>query len=245
MTNQVTKLKKRLLQGTKAKCVDGRWSADELPLPERLLVVGHTRGLQSWKDGELLDELDERDGMLPDVDALNEQIPQAEWETGLDGNPKPPWAIVYCVYLIDPETAELYTAINSTYGMRIAYERLVDKLDMMQRLRGVNVTAIVKPDNRPWKTKKAGTKLRPEFTILEWREIGAEKPQPAQLPPPADNDAGAAAETTPSWEDSASSQPATAAASPTEKKKKATVGKPVKPVTAEEELNDRLPDGFY
>jgi len=230
MTNQVTKLKKRLLQGTKAKCVDGRWSADDLPLPERLLVVGHTRGLQCWKDGELLDELDERDGMLPDPDELNGQIPQKEWETGLDGNPKPPWALVHVVYLVDPQTAELYTALNSTLGMRMAYERLVNKLDVMQRLRGANVTAIVKPDARPFKTKKAGTKLRPEFTILDWREIGAAKPQPAALSPPND----AAAATTPSAEGSPSNQPAAATTAE-------TIGKPVKPLTVEEEINDGIP----
>src|SRR5262245_52439393 len=90
MTNQLSKLKKRLLQGTKAKCVDGRWSADDLPLPDPLLVTGFTRGLQCWKDGELLDELDERDGQLPDVGELNDQIPKQEWSIGLNGEPEPP-----------------------------------------------------------------------------------------------------------------------------------------------------------
>src|SRR5262249_43706419 len=128
MSNQVSKLKKRLLQGTKAKCVDGRWTGDDLPLPDTLLVVGTTRGLQCWKDGELLDELNEQDGPLPDVDELNAQNPQEEWEQGLDGKPKPPWSLVYAIYLVDPETAETYTFINSTFGARLAYERLVDKL---------------------------------------------------------------------------------------------------------------------
>ena len=209
---QLSKLKKRLLQGTKAKCVDGRWSADDLRLPDALLVAGYTRGLQCWKNGELLDELDERDGPLPDLGELNDQIPQTEWDTGLDGNPRPPWALVYVVYLVDPETAETYTFINSTFGARIAYERLVDKLEMMRRLRGANVTAIVKPDCRPMKTKKVGLKLRPEFTIIDWRTIdGGGGNLPAQLPSPA----------------------ATA------------VDKPAEPVTVEEELNDKLPDGFY
>jgi hypothetical protein len=217
--NQITKLKKRLLQGLKMKCIDGRWSADDLPVPECLIVAAHTKGAQCWKNGELLDELDERDGVLPDIDELNDQIPREEWEPGLDGNPRPPWAVVYVVYLVDPETAELYTFINSTVGARIAYERLVDKLEMMRRLRGADVTALVRPDSRPMKTKR-GTKLRPELTILEWREIGAAKEQPVQLPAPQ--------------------QPS--APQPTAGE---GVGKPVAPPTAEEELNDRLPDGFY
>ena len=172
MTNGLAKLKARLLQGIKAKCVDGRWSADDLPLPNTLLVVGTTRGLQCWKDGELLDELDERDGPLSDPDELSTKIPQEEWELGLNGKPKPPWALVYVVYLVDPESAELYTFINSTYGARLAYERLTRKLEMMARLRGAGVTALVKPDSRQMKTKEVGLKLRPEFTILEWRDIG-------------------------------------------------------------------------
>lgn len=223
MTNELAKLKARLLQGIKAKCVDGRWSADDLPLPNTLLVVGTTRGLQCWKDGELLDELDERDGPLSDPDELSTKIPQEEWELGLNGKPKPPWALVYVVYLVDPESAELYTFINSTYGARLAYERLTRKLEMMARLRGAGVTALVKPDSRQMKTKEVGLKLRPEFTILEWRDIGGGEDKPPQLPPPPDKD------------------PTGAAAKPPAEKKPTPIGKPVKPVTAQEELDDILP----
>jgi hypothetical protein len=212
MTNQVIKLKKRLLQGTKAKCIDGRWSADGLPLPERLLVVGYTRGLQCWRDGELLDELDEREGPLPDVDELNAPIPREEWETGRYGGLKPPWALAYVIHLIDPQTAELYTFINTTIGARIAYERLIDKLEVMRRLHGVNVTALVKPDSRPMKTKDVGTKQRPEFTILDWRELPPTEPQPTRLPPPIESQKTTTNE--PPWDDEAELPAATATAKP-------------------------------
>src|SRR5262249_27602460 len=151
--NQLTKLKKRLLQGVKAKCADGIWSAEGLPLPDALLVVGFTRGLQCWKDGELLDELDERDGPLPDVDELNLKIPQKEWKPGLNGEPEPPWRIVFAVYLVDLETAKLFTWINSGYFALLAYEELVERIERMMRLRGSGVTEIVKPDSRPKKIK--------------------------------------------------------------------------------------------
>jgi hypothetical protein len=235
MTNQVTNLKKRLLQGTKLKCVDGRWAADGLSVPERLLVVGFTRGLQCWKDKQLLDELDERDGVSMDPGPLNDEIPVEDWATGLNGEPEPPWRIVYVVYLVDPESCEFFAFINATWGARIAYERLVSKLEMMQRLRGRGVTALVKADCRQMKTKSVGMKLRPEFTILDWRDLGEnEPPQPAQLSPPAN--AAAPVEETPPR-----NEPSTAAAT-TQKKKPATVGKPVKPVTREEEFNDKLSD---
>jgi hypothetical protein len=225
MSNQVSKLKKRLLQGIKAKCVDGVWSADDMPIPEPLLVSGYTRGLQCWKDGEMLDELDERDESLPDVDALNEQIPQNEWRTGLNGQPEPPWRIVYVVYLTDMETAELYTWINSGYGAMLAYEALTDKIERMTRMHGNWVTEIVKLGKRPMKVKKLNiTKQRPHFEHVDWRDLGPPPSQaPAQLPPPTDKD------------------PTGAAAQPPAEKKKPIVGKPVQPVTAKKELDDDLP----
>jgi hypothetical protein len=226
MTNRLAKLKARLLQGIKAKCVDGRWSADDLPLPDTLLVVGTTRGLQCWKDSELLDELDERNGPLSDPDELNAKIPQEEWETGLDGKPKPPWALVYVVYLVDPESGEFYTFINSTFGAQLAHERLTQKLEMMARLRGVGVTALVKPDCRPMKTKAVGLKLRPEFTILEWRAIeaapGIEQKATLQI-------------------EQQKPAPESTAAIPSKPAVKTKPGKPVKPITPQEELDDELP----
>jgi hypothetical protein len=223
MSNQVSKLKKRLLQGTKLKCVDGVWGASDVPLPKTLLVSGYTRGLQCWKDGALLDELDERDESLPDVGTLNEQIPQNEWRTGLNGQPEPPWRIVYAIYLTDMETAELYTWINSGYFAMLAYEQLTDRIERMTRLRGNYVTEIVKLGRRSEKVKKLNiTKQRPHFEHVEWRDLGPppSTQAPAQLSPP----------------------PAGAAAKPPAEKPKATVGKPVKEITPEEEIDDNLPD---
>jgi hypothetical protein len=219
----------RLIRGVILKCVDGRWKdADELTPPPQLLVVGSTRALQCWSDSKPVDTIVEQpDEPLPDVDELNAQIPEKEWEPGLDGKPRPPWQLNYVVYLINVETADTYTFLNSTTGARIAFERLTDKIEMMQRLRGNGVAPIVKLDSRPMKTN-FGTKQRPEFTIIEFRDLGGggdqQPAQPAQLPPPTDKDpAGAAAKP------------------PAEKKKTTKIGKPVKPVTLEEELDDELP----
>lgn len=110
---------------------------------------------------------------MPDVDELNSQIPKQEWETGLDGNPRPPWQLQYVVYLINPETGDTWTFINSTTGARIAYERLRDKFKWMRALRGPNIAPLVKPDSRPMRTM-FGQKMRPEFTILEWRVLSPE-----------------------------------------------------------------------
>ena len=116
-------MKARLLQGIKAKCVDGRWAPTIFPCQHAARSRDHA-GLQCWKDGEQLDELDERrTSPLSDPDELSTKIPQEEWELGLNSKPKPPWALDYVVYLVNPESAELYTFINSTNGARLAYER--------------------------------------------------------------------------------------------------------------------------
>ena len=52
----------------------------------------------------------------------------------------------------------------------------------MRQLRGTNVVPLIKLETRPMKTR-FGKKQRPEFTILEWRQlarVGA-KEAPAQI----------------------------------------------------------------
>jgi len=236
--NEVSKrVKRRLMQGVKAKCVDGRWSdGDGVSMPPEMLVVGMHRVAQCWRDGEVLDEYWEDDGPLPDIDDLNAQIPQAEWEIAFD-KPRPPWGLYFVTYLVNPETADCFTFVSNSVGAKIAYERLVAKFEMMRRLRGCGVCPLVRLENRPMRIASRNiTRLRPEFTVIEWRNLGGEEDKPAQLPPPTDPAADTVAKPP--------AEPATAvtAKPAAEKKKKVTVGKPVEPPTVEEELNDKIPD---
>jgi hypothetical protein len=210
----------RLIQGDLLKCVDGHWSP---PPPPELLVVRTTRALQCWSDGKPIDTIIEQPGEpLPDLDELNAKIPENEWEPGLDGKPRPPWQLNYVVYLANMDTGDVFTFANSTTGARIAWERLTDRIEMMRRLRGDRVAPIVKLESKEMKTS-FGKKLRPEFTIVEFRNLeGDGDAHPAQLPPPNDKD------------------PTGAAAKPPAEKPKTTVGKPVKPVTQQEEMDDEI-----
>jgi hypothetical protein len=207
------------------KCVDGRWlDGDGLTPPSEMAVIGLTHALQCWgKDKDLLDTIIEQPGgeELPDVDALNIQIPEEEWGLGLDGKPRPPWQFNWVVYLLDPPSASIYTFLNSTTGARIAVERLEDRLKWMRTLRGNDVTPIVRLESRPMKTGYAGViKQRPEFTVIEWRDLSAKHAAP-QIEHKPEAEAEAVAESAP---------------------KKAKVGKPVKPTTIAEEIDDDLPD---
>jgi hypothetical protein len=166
----------QVIQGVLLKCVDGRWEdRDGLTPPDPLLAVGMLKCLQCWRDGQPQPGtiIERPDAPLPDVNELNSQIPKKQWEKGLDGEPRPPWQKQYVVYLINPDTGDLWTFINSTTGARIAYDRLQDKFKWMSALRGHNVVPAVKLDSRPMKTK-FGQKMRPEFTVIEWRELSPE-----------------------------------------------------------------------
>jgi hypothetical protein len=220
---------RRLIKGLLLKCVDGKWTdGDGLTPSAEMLVIGTTRGLQCWgREQDLLDEIpEEPDKPLPDVDALNAQIPEEEWGLGLNGKPRPPWSFNWIAYLIDPLTAGTFTFINSTWGAQLAVERLEERMENMRVLRGANVRPIVRLENREMTIKRLGgaVKLRPEFTIIDWRDLGVGINQNAT--PQIEHKAETVTEPPPEHK----------------KKAKATVGKPVKPVTISEEIDDGLPD---
>jgi hypothetical protein len=201
----------RLIQGTILRCVDGHWSDRDgvsFSTGTQMLVLGTTQAVQHWQDGVPVETILERP--LPDVQLLNESVPEGQWEAGLDGDPRPPYVLQHVAYLLDPRDASLYTYLNSTKGAEIAVERLTQKVKSMRLLRGQKVSPVVKLDSKPMPTK-FGQKMRPEFVIVDWRDLsgggGLENKPAPQLPP----------------------------AKGTEQ-----IGKPVKPVTTKEELNDEI-----
>jgi hypothetical protein len=226
MSTVVTRSKPRLIHGIILKCVDGHWrDGDDITPTGEIVVVHTTRALQCWKDKELLDyEIEQPGETLTRGHAaeLNAPIPKEEWGLGLDGQPRPPWAVNWVVYLIDLTAGQRYTYLNSTWGAQIGVEKLEDRMIVQRALRGPGVRPIVKLDSAPMKTKQ-GQKMRPEFTVLEWRDFsgggGALLQVPGQFQLQIEHQ-----------------NPA-----PTEKPK-TKVGKPVKPVSVSEELNDDLPD---
>jgi hypothetical protein len=172
MTNQIEN-PKRLIRGTIIRCVDGKWAdSSGLQPPDNLIALGTTQALQCWQGGKPTDTVMARaDKPLPDVSELNSQVPEAEWEAGLDGKPRAPWVLQHVAYFVDPVSMETFTYLNGTFGAKLAVEKLQDCVANMQRLRGGNVLPIVKLESRPMKTR-FGTKQRPEFKIVEWRQVG-------------------------------------------------------------------------
>lgn len=88
----------RLLKGTFLKWSDAtHWvDRDGLPPPSPLLVIAINAVLQKWKDGKA-EVISAKP--LPDPEQLNAAIPENEWERGIDGELRKPWAHVVVVYL--------------------------------------------------------------------------------------------------------------------------------------------------
>jgi hypothetical protein len=213
----------RVIQGTLAKCVDGKWSdRDGAPIPRVLLALKCDEILQLWKNNTPAETI--RSKPLPDVKELNAKTPETEWEPGIDGKPRPPWQHQFLVYLINPSDGSIFTFVNSTVGAAIGVRRLRERVKVTRMLRGVNVFPVVQLNSAPFKAK-FGPKLGPEFTILEWRELGA-APLPTASPQ---------LEHKPAEPASGKEQAAKSAFAPN------MPGKPVKPVTLGEELNDEIP----
>ena len=165
----------RLIQGTIIKCVDGHWAAKDgttIPPETRLIALATTTALQHWVDQMPVETIVKRGNEpLPDVKELNAAIPEAEWEEGLDGAPRPPWVKQFVVYLLEPRDASIFTFLNSTTGAAIAVDKLKDRVRWMRALRGEKVVPVVELSAKVMKTKY-GQKMRPEFTVLEWRDLG-------------------------------------------------------------------------
>ena len=204
----------RLIHGSLLKCVDGRWSTQDNPdmTGQQLLGLTTAKAIQRWHLDKRVGEFVDTGTGLPDVDELNDAIPRTEWETGLDGQPRPPWQRQYVLYLLNTSDASIFTFANGTIGAQIAWERLRDRVNWMRALRGAAVFPLITLDSRPMKTK-FGTKLRPEFSITDWRDLGSTG--------------------NPAFE----SKPSRAI----EGKIATPVGKPVNTPTATETLNDEIP----
>ena len=166
----------RLIQGDIIKCVDGHWaSRDGTPIPTRTrrIALATTTAVQLWRDQMPVETIIKQPGQaLPDIDELNDKIPKETWEEGLDGEPRPPWTKQFAVYLLDPKDASISTFINSTTGAAIAVDKLKDKVRWMRALRGERVVPLVELSSKVMKTK-FGQKMRPEFEVIEWRDLGA------------------------------------------------------------------------
>ena len=228
----------RTIKGTQLVWNDAQhWrDRDGQKPPAQLLVVGVDAILQRWLEG--LPQVI-RDKPLPDPNDLNAAIPIEEWETGIDGQKRPPWADTAVVYFIDPVKGGFFTFVSSTTGGRIAVDHLKESVTGMRMLRGGRVLPVVTLGERPMKTR-FGAKTRPHFDVVDWKEAGApvlreEAPKAAlTLASKPEAESGQTAAPAPQ------SEPAKAKRNATAAETLARMGD-VKPVSPGEAINDKIP----
>ena len=216
------------------------------------MIVGYVTILRRWKDNKP-DDITEHP--LPAPEELNETIPQSEWDIGLDGRPRKPWALTYVIYMVNLKNGTLYTYANNTFGAMLCYTNLEEQVAVMRMLRGEHVYPIANLDRRPMKTT-FGMKTRPHLEIIDWRAPKGgdgslvQSPSTPQLPPAAAKAAIPEAPTaTPSTAPSSATPPAASTVPgfilPAEDSNEASTvldnTKPVKPVTVGELIADELP----
>jgi hypothetical protein len=153
------------------KCIECRWlnaAGEELPT-HPVICIGTTREVQHWQGGLPVETITTRP--LPNVKTLNDNIPVSEWEEGLDGKPRAPWAKMYVALFICINTAAIYRFSNSTWGARFAVRDIESRIAVMRALRGADVVPVVKLASKTMPTRY-GPRLRPHFEIVEWRHFG-------------------------------------------------------------------------
>ena len=221
----------RLLRGTHARWTDAKgWhDRDGLPIPSPLLVVSVLTALQRWQN-KVPEVITAKP--LPNPDELNAAIPQSEWEIGLDGKPRPPWVTVFAVYMIDLRNGQLFTAVNSTTGWRMAVEALREQVAIKRMLHGgARMLPIVELQSRPLKTS-FGDRKRPHLHVVDWKAGGGDQAVTTQPAPQLSGPTTAKPMPDQSTTEDASKHPAAAAANLTN---------PPKAVSSEEFFDDDIP----
>jgi hypothetical protein len=180
----------RVIIGVLLRCIDGVWTGDGVSIPTgtHLLALATTMVLQHWQDKTPIETIRPKPGQtytnLVDLrDDLNSKIDESTWEIGMDDQPRPPWVLSFIVYLLNPATAEKFTYVNSTTGARIAVLDLKDKVAWMRAIKGEQVVAEVELASKPMKTKR-GQKMRPHFTVADWKTFDTARQPAQQLEPP-------------------------------------------------------------
>jgi hypothetical protein len=159
--------------GTRMKFTDNIGFTDGVGNPiaygTKLLRLDQDIILQKWKDG--IAEMKERDPetkQLPDPKELNLAIPEAEWELDMNGKPKPPWNLTYCVYLLDVNSGKPFSYVSSTVGAGIAYRELKNMVKNKSLILGIDLLPMVELHFTWWKPKNFAKRQRADFVPMQW-----------------------------------------------------------------------------
>jgi hypothetical protein len=96
-------------------------------------------------------------------------VAESDWPINLNGQPEHPWKWTIYLYLFDVETGEVSTFWSNTIGGRIAVEQLADQVKFMRQAKP-GALPVVALESRDMPTQFGGTKPRPHFRILGYKQ---------------------------------------------------------------------------
>jgi hypothetical protein len=153
--------------------------------PERRFIcLGLVKVVQKFVQGRLVDTIVvPSNEKMPDVAKMNEEAPREEW--GPDpfnpGNMVGPYSGVLVLKFIEEPALNRYAFVTKSIGGSIAVGDLSDKIKIIRRLYGPDMTAIVSPQTTLFRTK-FGVRKRPNFEVKDRRKLDDGSGEP--LPPP-------------------------------------------------------------
>jgi hypothetical protein len=164
-----------IIKGTKLKFTnDGEWETGDgvaIAADRELIVVEIVKAVQKWIDQLPVETcVLAADEKFPDIDELNAEAPREEWCEKF-GREVGPWQKCYVVYLLDPETVQIFTFPTSTDGGSRAIRELREATRLARRIRGANIYPRVRLADAHMNTRY-GARQRPHFNIIHYETLG-------------------------------------------------------------------------
>jgi hypothetical protein len=143
---------------------------DEIELGREYIahVLDWTRGWVRWEDGVIVETRMARvmdDTKLPAREELGYDD-KSQWED----EEKDPWVFQNILPIEDLETSEYMLFASSSIGGRIAVEKLCNSVARTYKAGSKYGLPVIALDTTPF-TTKFGTKPRPHFPIVRWRDL--------------------------------------------------------------------------
>jgi hypothetical protein len=130
------------------------------------VVLDRTEGWQKLQTGCPAEYLMRKPG---EPRPAQPHVAESDWPNDLNGKPAHPWKLTRYLYLLDATTGEISTFWTNTTGGRVAIDQLSDQVKFMRQARPAAVP-VVALESRDMPTQFGGTKPRPHFRILGWRQ---------------------------------------------------------------------------
>ena len=161
------------LRGPGVKFTDGDYYSfnDMLDVKEKTFaVVELKRGWQKLAKDTPPEYLMREPGQpMP----LQPEVLKDDWPLNLNGEKEHPWKSTHYLVLIDTATGEVSTFWSNTKGGNIAVAALRDQVDFMRKHRPYAIPVIAL-ESRDMPTRYGGTKPRPHFQIMGWKQHDSE-----------------------------------------------------------------------